>query len=358
MVDPFVAVSRFLFDQALRLDPGHTERGKPEWPAGTRLEALVRAVAEPSRALLQIGDQLIDARLPALPKPGERLTLRVVEPLPRLVFALEAPDAAPQRRDTTQVSLSSAARILGEVVGRPSEAPGGRPLPLGQSQALPLPTAAAPHAEEIALHLRQTLEKSGLFYEKHQARWVAGDYPLSELKQEPQAQRAGGQGQQVTVLPAQSRSVASHESPAQRAEFATTDAATDVSKGALRTPPEARAMSDTPLRGQLELLDGRGLNVAMPAWAGRELQWELPEREPQTEGEEAPAWSTRLAVELPNLGAVQAHLRISGTGLALSVTSASSVSSQRLAAAQSDLMKALREAGLSLNQLTIVADRG
>lgn len=355
MVDPFVAISRFLFDQALRLDPGRDDSRRPDWLPGTRLDALVRAVAEPSRALLQIGDQLVDARLPALPRVGERLALRVVEPYPKLVFALDDPVGTLQSKDQTRVDLSSAGRILGEVVGRRGD--GARETPLRLAQTLPLPDTQGqrPQGEAIAEHLQQSLEKSGLFYEKHQARWVAGDYPLAALKLEPQARLHALLPGAGTPGPPPS----GEQTGAPHAEVVSAAVANEGESLAQRPFAEARTAAEAPLRGQLELLDGRSLTVALPGWAGRDLQWELPERETQSEdGAEGPVWSTRLAVEFPSLGAVRVHLRLSGDGLALAVTSGSGESVQRLAGGQADLMQSLREAGLTLTQLTISGEHG
>jgi hypothetical protein len=41
-------------------------------------------------------------------------------------------------------------------------------------------------AADLAPVLKQAVTQSGLFYEAHQARWVAGDLPTEALRQEPQ----------------------------------------------------------------------------------------------------------------------------------------------------------------------------
>lgn len=354
MADPFVALSRLLFDQTLKLDPGRSGSPDPDWPAGTRLEAQVRAVAaDTSRALLQVGGQLVDARLPVLPRVGERLTLRVLEPLPGLVFALEDVAEGASVRDNTRVELSAAGRLLGDVLGRRPPGASDAPLRLTQAAPLPPPAAGQPHAEDLAAHLRQSVERSGLFYEKHQARWVAGDYPLAELRQEPQAARQRTQGTSPAPQPA------GREAAVARPEMASEPAPADSPQSSPRATLDARTVAgDAPLRGQLELLDGRALTVALPAWEGRDFHWQLPEREDLPGGAEPPVWSTRLAVELPNLGAVQAHLRLTAQGLALAVSTDSEVSRQRLAQAQAALQQSLRDAGLNLIQLTLGAGHG
>ncbi|MSQ58423.1 MAG: hypothetical protein EXR36_01895 [Betaproteobacteria bacterium] len=181
MADAFTAVTRLLLEGALLRDSREGAEN-PKWTPGTQVKAEVRAVIEPYRALLQIGQHVVDARLPVPVKLGERLPLRVVEPFPKLVFALEPEDAPAAQR--SQVSMSSAARVIAEVI---RNAEPGQTKPLQLTQPLPLPQGAAPRPEEIAHSLKQALERSGLFYEKHQARWISGEYPLAELAREPQA---------------------------------------------------------------------------------------------------------------------------------------------------------------------------
>lgn len=355
MADPFTVLSRLLFDQALRLDPGRGEPRDPDWPPGTRLEAQVRAVAaDSSRALLQIGDQLVDARLPTPPQVGERLTLRVVEPYPKLVFALEDGQEGTSAREDAHVALSTTGRLLGDVLAQRRPGAADPPLRLAQTQALPTPLPGQPHAEDLATHLRQSLEKSGLFYEKHQARWVAGEYPLVELRQEPQARLHTPHAPPPPQIP---QAVA--DAPLVGAE-ALPAVVSDQGEGAGQRAFAASSsqITEGPLRGQIELLDGRALTVTLPAWDGREIHWQLPERDGQAESADGPVWSTHLAVELPNLGGVRAHLKLSAQGLALTVSTTSEDSRQRLAQAQAALQQSLRDAGLVLTQLSLGVGHG
>lgn len=348
MADPLQVLSRFLFDQALRLDtstatdPGDT----PDWTVGTRLTALVRAVTDPTRALLQIGHHLVDAKLPVQVKAGDQLNLRVVEPHPRLVFALEDP---PDIAAVSRVSLSHGARILADLLPRTPATP-GQPLPLREALPLPEPAANLPHGEQIARTLGQNLRQSGLFYEHHLARWVGGEFPLAEVRKEPQNQpRPLPTGQ--AVIPPKPAAVTTERLPVDQIPPPTAQL-----KDALpRAPGEpVTPLPDTPLRGQVEMLEGRVLTVMLPSWFQRDFQWHLPQREPgdpDPGGE--PTWSTHLKVDLPQLGEVSAHIRLSQQGLSLAVVAVDEERTRHLSEHQDELSAALEAAGLTVSHLSI-----
>lgn len=48
-------------------------------------------------------------------------------------------------------------------------------------------------AADLVPVLKQALTESGMFYEAHQARWVAGEFPTENLKQEPQGKLSSAQ---------------------------------------------------------------------------------------------------------------------------------------------------------------------
>ncbi len=341
MADPFNALARFLLEGSLPLNPGRREgQEDPKWTPGTRVVAEVRAIIDPTRALLQIGAQVLDARLPIPVKVGERVPLRVVELFPKLVFALDAEEAPPASR--TQVSISSAARVIAEVIRTTEPGQAGKPLRL--TEALPLPQGRAPQPEEIARSLKQAVERSGLFYEKHQARWISGDYPLAELAREPQAK-----------LHWPSATPSPSSAPMASREPAVLNAVPVAEKAAVaaRDASVSRTPSEAPLRAQLELLDGRPVLVAMSGWERQDIHWELPQRERGGEGRAEEIWSTQLHLSFPRLGAVSAHLRLIDGKLTLALTTASGETRSELVARQDALMDALKGAGLNLSGLAV-----
>ncbi|MFN0317461.1 MAG: flagellar hook-length control protein FliK [Burkholderiales bacterium] len=338
MADAFTAVTRLLLEGALVRDSQEGAEN-PKWTPGTQLKAEVRAVLEPNRALLQIGQHVVDARLPVPVKMGERLALRVAEPFPKLVFILEPEEATTAQR--TQVSMSSAARVIAEVI-RTAEP--GQPKPLQLTQPLPLPQGAAPRPEEIARSLKQAVERSGLFYEKHQARWVSGEYPLAELVREPQAKtyRPAVPAPFPAEMPRDPGLSSEDVLPAAE------KLAASLKEGSLsRTPPEM------PLRAQLDLIEGRPVMVAIPGWEPREVHWELPQKEQGGAEQEDDTWSTQLQLDFPRLGKMTARIHLVNDKLALALTAESGQTKAELSARQEALIEAFKSAGLSLSALAV-----
>ncbi len=351
MADPFSAVTRFLLGGALRSDSDLPEGAQsPKWLPGTRVIAEVRAIIDPTRALLQIGEHVVDARLPVPLKLGERVPLRVVEPFPKLVFVIESAEGPVAHR--TQVSMSAAARVIAEVIRTTDPGQVGKPLRL--AQPLPLPQGTASHPEEIARGLKHAVERSGLFYEKHQARWIAGEYPLAELAREPQAKLHRQAG---TANPSSPARVALAE-PAPSSNGLEALSAGERLPAAAKEASPARAPFEAPLRAQLDLLDGRPVMVAIPGWEPQDIHWELPQREQGREGQEEEIWNTQLHLSFPRLGQLTAQIRLVNDTLTLALSARSGETRSELAARQDILMEAFKEAGLNLAGLALTQRDG
>lgn len=179
----------------------------PQWTPGQKLPAHVLASLPNGRFQTSIGDQVLDMNLPKNTQPGENIELIYVANQPRLTFVLSRETQSTNRANAASnvataaqddislsgdaadakagVSLSDTARFLGalmqKVAGRQN---GAQASPLRNTEPLvPSPPA---DSKEFAQVLRGALSQSGLFYESHQAQWVAGERSLAELLHEPQ----------------------------------------------------------------------------------------------------------------------------------------------------------------------------
>ncbi len=218
-------------------------------------------------------------------------------PAPALPAPLPAPTAG------LRPELSSAARLLSVLV---DPALGSTPPPL--PPLLPVPTALAPLISQ-ALH--DGIARSGLFYESHQADWVAGQRELASIRQEPQAAQAG------------------------------TTATEDPGIAAI-------------VRQQLEMLDGQPLQWRGELWPGQPLQMSIA-KEPRRDSPSAaaaaadePAWQTTLVSSLPALGRVCARLRFEGDRVWLELGSADAGSARLMTRHADELRAALQSGGLAL----------
>lgn len=296
---------------------------------------------------------LVDGRAPlrlALPagvKPGDLIEIRVVNrhgrPHAEYVGSRAAEGGA----------LSSAGRLISSLL---SEEPAPAPQPA--KSILPGPPAVS---SELTGPLARALAESGLFYESHQARWVEGDYPLERLLREPQAQLGGAS----TALPAARGSEAARATPA--LPLATEGAAAGEPSAEIMTPSQPRAADEAQqpiarellalVRNQLETLDSRQLTWLGELWPGQPLRWEVGADDGGHEAPEGqPGWRTRLALELPQLGGVDADLALAAGGVRLTVRAHAPHAAELMRSCAPMLVQSLTAAGISPVHVQIACD--
>lgn len=227
--------------------------------------------------------------------------------------------------------LSTAARaisaMLADLAGPARPVTGGAPL--------------APHGatvpQALARNLATALSASGLFYESHLAAFTAGLLPRADLELEPQAR-----------LP-----VATAAAPA-RADGAGPGPLAEHGAGATAglVHPQARGV----VSQQLDLLASGVFQWRGEAWPGVPLEWRVEEdRSPPQEGEEAGAaraWSTSLSLAMPDLGAVDVRLRLSGTTLSATLEVGDGAA-PRLRERAGELQDRIEALGLDLSRVAI-----
>lgn len=202
---------------------------------------------------------------------------------------------------STKPELSSAARLL-VLLADSSQAPPFAPLP----PLLPGPPVTP---ALIAQALHDGLAYSGLFYESHQADWVAGQRQLEALRQEPQTRQAAAGTADDTTLPAI-------------------------------------------VRQQLDLLDGQPLSWRGDLWPGLPLQLSIARDERRESGAavagdaDMPAWQTTLVSHLPALGRITVQLRLDGDRLWLELRSTDPAQARLLGDQVASLKAALQASGL------------
>lgn len=238
------------------------------------------------------------------------------------------------------------------------------------SGTLPPPTGMA---GQLAHALSNALQGSGLFYESHLRDLAFGHRTLAQLRAEPQANagqdmRAGGSesgqargaaeggantpagqasgpaGQTAQPASAQAAQAAQVAQAAQAAQLTSTHLA-----GALLSLDPS---THTLVRQQLETLANQSVAWQGEAWPGAEMEWEVQRREPQEGDADQPdTWATRLKLNLPGLGEVQARLSLAGGQLVMHLNAPQGA--DIMADHTSLLRERLGLHGLQLSQLTI-----
>lgn len=324
---------------------------------GQRILAEIQALLPNGSYRAVVAQREVTLALPFSAKPGDTLELEVAESDGKLTLAFVAnrSDGATAKAapESVSTSLSSAGKMIGtllnEIGGEGRKAP---PVALNSSQ--PLVDAMPKTAADLAPVLKQAVTQSGMFYEAHQARWVAGELPTESLRQEPQG-KIPTQGQNATV---------DAEKGQKSVFFPTGDAPTAATKSGQASNEQTTSIGNripselTPLvQQQLDGLSTQNFAWQGQIWPGQQMWWEIGQdqhRPNSSRDDPSRPWQTRLKLTLPSLGQIEATLELTTSnevGITLLATDAASEA--RLRDNVSTLTSQLEAAGLRLTQLSL-----
>jgi hypothetical protein len=221
--------------------------------------------------------------------------------------------------DSRQAVLSPGAKIITSVLATALATPNPPTAAQGSAPILARPPTAA-DTPALAAELKQTLEKSGLFYESHLRDWSEGKRPLADLAREPQMQKA--------LDGVAARPGAAIDGPT--AQFINLQ---------LTSHEQQR------LAWQGQLLPGQPLH-----W---EISKDTPERQAPGAPEPPVAWRSAVRLRFPHLGEVSAQLVLVGEQLHLQVKAPDPATGAALQAHAPRLSDALAAAGSPLGSLNI-----
>ncbi len=306
--------------------PNQTGKLEP----GQQLQGTVQSRVSEGLFKVQVAGQTMQMRLPGNIRSGDTIRLEVISLLPRLTFGM----LASNNPLSTPEQIGASARLLANLAERPI----GKPIvqQLG-NKAVWDAGSQAPEAGKLAGSLRETLGKSGLFYESHQAQWARGERGINQLLEEPQ-NLLTGKNMQLSAAD-------------QRAALNKAAAA--------HIPLSVKSAGDTPLpvakellhlvQQQLHALEQHHLVWSGQVWPGQQMQWEIqgqPEHQSQQQDERQ--WSTEIELALPRLGDVHARLVFAENGLRLTLRAADSTTVELFNRALPRLGNSLADADVPL----------
>ncbi len=351
---------------------------------GQRILAEIQALLPNGTYRAIVAQRDVTLALPFSAKPGDTLELEVAESDGKLTLAFVAnrtdgttPKTPPESVST---SLSSAGKLIGNLLneigvdGR--KAP---PVPLNNAQ--PLVDNMPKTAADLAPVLKQAVTQSGMFYEAHQARWVAGELPTESLRQEPQG-KLPVQGAQIpnAAVDAETRldrdiapGARSPQSPnatveAENRPKSVFSAAVDTTPIPVKTSVQAGSEAPasinhripnelTPLvQQQLDGLSTQNFAWQGQIWPGQQMWWEIgrDQQRGSTPDDPSRPWQTRLKLTLPLLGQIEAALELNAGGeVGITLQAANAASEARLRDNAPALTSQLEAAGLRLTQLSL-----
>lgn len=330
----------------------------PELQPGQSFTARIQEALPDNLYKALVAGKALTLQLPEGAKSGDLLELVVVDRTAGAVIAQRAgtetaPGAAAE--PYPYATLSRAAQMISQLLLPEGETPKSAPLNGGQ----PLLARPPGDAAELVPTLAKAVGESGLFYEAHQAQWVAGGRSTEALRLEPQAR------QSVSGAPVQAEKAPPSPPPSLLQTIFGGGEKAEASVPQQQAASLAQAVPD-PLRPlvqqQLDAVASQRLAWHGEVWPGQTMDWEI-ERERVTEGEgqgdaDGQRWSTRLRLTMPRLGTVDALLQLAPEGLRVRLTTAGDSGAADLRQGGPQLAAALTGAGLRLTGLEVRNENG
>lgn len=327
----------------------------PELVPGERFFATLQRTLPDGTFRALVAGQQVTLALNSSAKAGDTLELVVTGTSPQAVFArLANPEAAGGNAASAQPALSQTGRLISFLL---TGQPPSQPSALAGNQ--PLLNAPPSSAAQLVPLLRQALGQSGLFYESHQAQWLAGKLDTATLLREPQAGTANQHAQTGQAAAGQARSGAT---AANLATSLPETAANQRFAGA--SADQAAAPRGGPIAERLlpvvhQQLDALATNQYVwhgQAWPGQQIEWIIEDPRNGREGdgsEELKEWNTTLRITLPRLGGVEAQLHLTPAGVALRLRAGEPAAIAALESGRSVLEESLAAAGLPLTGMVV-----
>ena len=296
---------------------------------GEVVRARVVEAGAQGRPVLMLGAATLAMDLPFPVTPDQSLDFTVLEVKPELRLAVSRPAAPPQRGTTTagdaepDLQLSAEGRLLSRVgvAWPPPATPPSMAVPGGADDAL------LRDPVRLAVALREGVDRSGLFYERHQAQWVEGQRSEAALRQEPQAGWPG----------------------AARLTGSESDLAARLANLGLSGPAQEM------VRQQVEVFQQQTLTLRADLAAGLSMDWRTQVDEDASRhhggGEAAEhRWETVLSSEFGRLASIEARLGLKGDRLDIALR-AQPEALARLREAAPLLAEALAAAGFKVQRI-------
>lgn len=349
----------------------------PSLKTGQVFSAQIQEVLPENTYRALVAGKSVTLSLPESVKSGDVLDLVVIDRTPKTIVAQlaatvsGAADAA-DKAAYPHATFSRAAQMISSLLAPDGEAPPAAELNRGQ----PLLAQPPKNAAELVPVLNKAVSESGLFYEAHQAQWVAGKLPLSNLLQEPQGQHSMPQAQIAALADGRLPATDGPEFIVRNADEGKTLRPTQLIEGTRDETPESMrpqasssgSLSQTVASMPEEVralvqqqLDAAGTQRLLwhgEVWPGQTVDWKV-EWEGERNGESNPtqrdleAWSTMLRLVTPRLGEIEAHVQLGNGGVRIALFAAEDSSVSDLRNGTTKLEQALAAAGVPLLGMTI-----
>lgn len=321
----------------------------PDLQPGQVFSARIQEVLPENTYRALVAGKTLTLALPEGAEAGDVLELVVIDRSPKAILARAVSEGGADTGAYKHTTLSPAAQLIGQLL---SEEQGSHTAPLNRGQ--PLVNAPPTTAAALAGALQKAVEGSGMFYEAHQAQWVAGRRSLESLLQEPQGQKSDPNAAQFAAK-ARVAEADAMNAPALLRQ-ATEEGVRAIEAAPARSDNQTLPSDLRPLvHQQLEAAASQRLVWHGEAWPGQHIEWEVEEDKQQAARsiEEAQPWLTTLRLTTPRLGSVEARLRIAGNSLQLNLSTPVGASAADMRDELPALTEALAAAGITLQSAQV-----
>jgi hypothetical protein len=342
----------------------------PDLVAGQSFTAHIQESLPDNTYRAMVAGRQLTLKLPEGAEAGDTLDLVLVDRTGRTLIAqrVEARSAANESGQAyPYAKISNTGQLIGQLLLSKGETP--QPAPLNQGQpVLPRPPTTG---ADLVPALAKAVSQSGLFYESHQAQWLAGQRPIEALRAEPQGQLPPTVRPHIAAAaPALAgQSPAADQRPGEQVRLAPMAGSTPLSSAAGESSAANAALQTAaapnipeqvrPLvQQQLEAIVSQRLAWHGEVWPGQMVDWaiernQVGEHEAPPGGERPPGWSTRLRLSTPQLGVVDATLSLIGNNLRVQMTTGAEESAMDLRRQVPELAQAMADAGLNLQSIEV-----
>ena len=350
----------------------------PGLAVGQRIMAEVQALLPNGTYRALVNQRNITLALPFSAKSGDALELQVTQSDGKLALAVIAHQPAGKAAGESAPSNLS---LIGQLIGKLFSATKGSDA---EAKAFMLngnrPIVETPprNAQDILPQLKEAIVRSGMFYESHQAEWVAGRFTKAALLQEPQgalstlAQRAA---QGDPALRQTNVQTGTSQQPPAANEVRSDSLSGRIITADLTTPQKSTAESAAgQMPGQLVAPQAQSLvhqQLAALAnqhfiwqgqvWPGQDMRLAIEEESGHRHHDEEDSgnpWHTHLHLTFPNLGGIDAKLTLQGKQVTLSIGLANDASLSIVRSGSDSLRQQLHDAGLSVASIDIALQSG
>lgn len=312
--------------------PDKDPTGKDAFEIGQKVQGAIQSQVSTGIFKVRVLEQMLQMQLPATYKSGDVVELQVMSLQPRLTFSLSA-SANPL---STPEQLSNTSRLLSSLAQQPMEKSYVR---ASHSEPLIAVESGPPNPTTLATKLHESLSQSGLFYEAHQAQWIAGSRSTAQLLQEPQNQLTDPVKTAIASL-------------------TQTNPTAQPADNSLGSIPNALQPI---VQQQLNALETRQVLWQGQVWPNQNMDWEIHEESPRSQtanaDEVSGQWATQIRLDLPHLGEVAAMLRFNNSGLSITLDAVGNQTRQLFGLTSSQLTAALAERGIKVSS-TLVTPHG